>query len=96
MAKNTKDFIVIDGCLQQGRKVFNLGEVYTPPTAELAKELEAAGKIAQVITPRAQAVLRSKAQAKPTVAPEAPAQEHEQDQEQAPDPAESPALDQGD
>lgn len=57
MAKKT-DYIVIDGCIQEGKACYLPGEAYTPPNAALRAELLASGVIAAVKDPAAQAVLR--------------------------------------
>ena len=69
MAKKT-EFIVIDGCIQEGKARYLPGQSYTPPNADLRAELLAGGVIAEVKDPIAQAVLRaaaSKAAAQPAV-----------------------------
>ena len=58
MAKKT-EFIVIDGCIQEGKARYLPGQSYTPPSAELRAELLAGGVIAEVKDPVAQAVLRA-------------------------------------
>ncbi|RWU18103.1 hypothetical protein DM813_25920 [Pseudomonas alkylphenolica] len=40
------EYVVIDGCIQDGAKVVRKGEVYVPPSKELAEELIDEGKIA--------------------------------------------------
>ena len=46
MAKKIRTYVVADGCIQEGSEVFVKGELYTPPTAALEKELFDAGVIA--------------------------------------------------
>lgn len=60
MAKKI-EFIVIDGCIQEGKARYLPGQSYTPPNAELRAELLAGGVIAEVRDPIAQAVLRAAA-----------------------------------
>ena len=59
MAKKNLEFIVIDGCIQEGKERYLPGQLYTPPTAALRDELLAGGVIAEVKDPAAQAVLRA-------------------------------------
>lgn len=61
MAKKPEAHLVIDGCIQEGKKVYVKGEEYTPPTAELAASLVNAGTIAPIRSARAQTLLRAKA-----------------------------------
>lgn len=61
MAKKTEVHLVIDGCIQEGKKVYVKGEEYTPPSAELAARLIKAGTIAPIRSPSAQTLLRAKA-----------------------------------
>ena len=68
MAKKPEVHIVIDGCIQEGKKVYVKGEEYTPPTPELAARLVAAGTIAPIRSATAQAVMRAAAPA-PAPAP---------------------------
>lgn len=58
MAKKA-DYIVIDGCIQEGKECYLPGQAYTPPSAALRDELLARGVIAGVKDPAAQAVLRA-------------------------------------
>ncbi|MCY1530955.1 hypothetical protein D9M68_661640 [compost metagenome] len=64
------EFIVIDGCIQEGRETFLPGSTYSPPTTKLRDELLASGVIAEVKDPAAQAAIRAaesrKTQAPPT------------------------------
>jgi len=46
MAAKT-EYVVVDGCLQDGAKVIRQGEVYEPPSKEVAELLMAEGKIAR-------------------------------------------------
>lgn len=46
MAKKIRTYVVADGCIQEGSEVFVKGELYTPPTVALEKELLEAGLIA--------------------------------------------------
>jgi hypothetical protein len=45
MAKKILTYVVADGCIQEGSAVFVKGELYTPPTLALEKELLDAGLI---------------------------------------------------
>ncbi|WP_044871982.1 hypothetical protein [Pseudomonas sp. LFM046] len=65
------EFIVIDGCIQEGRETFLPGSVYTPPTTKLRDELLEAGVIAPVKDPVAQAAIRAAEGRKPQT-PSAP------------------------
>ncbi|HHF0206092.1 hypothetical protein I5M34_24355 [Pseudomonas aeruginosa] len=58
MAKNI-EFIVIDGCIQEGKKVYLPGEPYSPPSTQLSEEFLKSGVIAPVKDPAAQALLRA-------------------------------------
>lgn len=40
------EYVVIDGCIQDGAKVVRKGEIYVPASKELAEELIEEGKIA--------------------------------------------------
>ncbi|MNE85869.1 hypothetical protein D3C80_1829130 [compost metagenome] len=40
------EYVVVDGCIQDGDKVVRKGAVYVPPNKELAEELVEEGKIA--------------------------------------------------
>ncbi|OLF55234.1 hypothetical protein [Pseudomonas chlororaphis] len=44
MAAKT-EYVVVDGCLQDGAKVIRQGEVYDPPSKEVAELLLDEGKI---------------------------------------------------
>ena len=57
MAKKA-DFLVIDGCVQDGRVVVVKGEPYSPPSKEIEEALLAQGRIASLKDPRAQELLR--------------------------------------
>ena len=57
MAKKA-DFLVIDGCVQDGRVVVVKGEPYSPPSKEVEEALLAEGRIAPFKDPRAQVLLR--------------------------------------
>lgn len=59
------EFIVVDGCIQEGRETFLPGSVYTPPTTKLRDELLASGVIAEVKDPAAQAAIRAAESRKP-------------------------------
>ncbi|WP_252090436.1 hypothetical protein [Pseudomonas sp. MWU13-3659] len=41
------EYVVVDGCLQDGNEVIREGEVYTPPSKEVAELLLDEGKIAR-------------------------------------------------
>lgn len=71
MAKKPEAHLVIDGCIQEGKKVYVKGAEYTPPTAELAESLVKAGTIAPIRSASAQTLLRAKAPE--PAAPAAPA-----------------------
>lgn len=58
MAKKPEVHLVIDGCIQEGKKVYVKGEEYTPPNAELAANLVKAGTIAPIRSAMAQALMR--------------------------------------
>lgn len=58
MAKKT-EYIVIDGCIQEGKARYLPGQAYTPPNAALRDELLAGGVIAEVKDPAAQAAIRA-------------------------------------
>ncbi|WP_160286540.1 hypothetical protein [Pseudomonas knackmussii] len=58
MAKKT-EFIVIDGCIQEGKYVFLPGQAYSPPSTKLRDELLASGVIAKITEPAAQAAVRA-------------------------------------
>ncbi|MGE8187945.1 hypothetical protein [Pseudomonas sp. NPDC086278] len=57
MAKKA-EYLVIDGCVQDGRTVVLKGEPYTPPSKEIADALVAEGRIAPIKDPLAQQLLR--------------------------------------
>jgi hypothetical protein len=57
MAKKA-EYLVIDGCVQDGRNVVVKGEPYSPPSREVADALLAEGCIAAIKDPRAQQLLR--------------------------------------
>jgi hypothetical protein len=57
MAKKA-EYLVIDGCVQDGRSVVVKGEPYSPPSKEVADALLAEGRIAAIKDPRAQQLLR--------------------------------------
>ncbi|WP_110968321.1 hypothetical protein [Pseudomonas huaxiensis] len=41
------EYVVVDGCIQDGKKVIRQGEVYTPSNKELTDLLIEEGKIAK-------------------------------------------------
>jgi len=57
MAKKA-EFLVIDGCVQDGRVVVVKGEPYSPPNKEIEEALLAEGRIAPLKDTRAQELLR--------------------------------------
>lgn len=57
MAKKA-EYLVIDGCVQDGRTVIVKGEPYSPPNKEVADALLAEGRIASIKDPLAQQLLR--------------------------------------
>ena len=57
MAKKA-EYLVIDGCVQDGRSVVVKGEPYSPPSKEVADALVAEGRIADIKDPRAQLLLQ--------------------------------------
>lgn len=57
MAKKA-EYLVIDGCVQDGRSVVVKGEPYSPPSKEVADALLAEGRIAAIKDPRARQLLR--------------------------------------
>ena len=81
MAKKSEPHLVIDGCIQEGKKVYVKGAEYTPPTAELAEKLVAAGTIAPIRSAVAQAVMRAATPA-PAPTPEPAAVDLLQQQEE--------------
>jgi len=56
MAKKA-EYLVIDGCVQDGRAVVVKGEPYSPPSKEVADALLAEGRIASIKDPLAQQLL---------------------------------------
>lgn len=65
MDKKPEAHLVIDGCIQEGKKVYVKGEEYTPPNAEIGAQLVAAGTIAPIRSATAQAVMRAAAPTPP-------------------------------
>jgi hypothetical protein len=57
MAKKA-EYLVIDGCVQDGRTVVVKGEFYSPPSKEVADALLAEGRIASIKDLVAQQILR--------------------------------------
>ncbi len=57
MAKKA-EYLVVDGCIQDGRTVVVKGEPYSPPNKEVADALLAEGRIALIKDPLAQQLLR--------------------------------------
>lgn len=57
MAKKD-EYLVIDGCVQDGRTVVVKGKPYSPPSKEVADALLAEGRIASIKDPLAQQLLR--------------------------------------
>lgn len=57
MAKKA-EYLVVDGCVQDGRTVVVKGEPYSPPSKEVADALLAEGRIALIKDPLAQQILR--------------------------------------
>jgi hypothetical protein len=74
MAKKIRTYVVADGCIQDGSEVFVKGELYTPPTAALEKELVDAGLIALPTEQEGAAKALSDAEAKAQADAEAKAQ----------------------
>lgn len=64
MAKKIRTYVVADGCIQEGSAVFVKGELYTPPTAALEKELLDAGVIAMPVEQEGAARTLADAEAK--------------------------------
>ncbi|WP_296125073.1 hypothetical protein [Pseudomonas sp. Ga0074129] len=64
MAKKIRTYVVADGCIQEGSEVFVKGELYTPPTAALEKELLEAGLIALPAEQEAAGLAQAEADAK--------------------------------
>lgn len=81
MAKKPEVHLVIDGCIQEGKKVYVKGEEYTPPTAEIAASLVKAGTIAPIRSAAAQ-VLMHAAEPAPAPAPAPDATDLLQEQEE--------------
>ncbi|MEE4995983.1 hypothetical protein V2K22_04425 [Pseudomonas alliivorans] len=54
-------YIVVDGCIQEGRNVIVRGSPYTPASKEMEDALVAEGRIAMSTDPRAQEALQSQA-----------------------------------
>ena len=57
MAKKA-EYLVIDGCVQDGRTVVVKGEPYSPPSKEVADALLAEGRIASIKDPLTLQLLR--------------------------------------
>jgi hypothetical protein len=74
MAKKIRTYVVADGCIQEGSEVFVKGELYTPPTAALEKELFDAGLIALPVEQEAAGLAQSEAAAKAQAEADAKAQ----------------------
>ncbi|WAB92484.1 hypothetical protein OSS47_00450 [Pseudomonas citronellolis] len=64
MAKKA-EYIVIDGCIQEGKEVFLPGQPYSPPTAEIRDDLVGRKVIAVITDPAAQAAIRAASAAAP-------------------------------
>ncbi|RXT59596.1 hypothetical protein [Pseudomonas syringae] len=54
-------YIVVDGCIQEGRNVIVRGSPYTPASKEMEDALVAEGRIAMSTDPRAQEAVQSRA-----------------------------------
>ncbi|PPS39410.1 hypothetical protein B0F86_18830 [Pseudomonas syringae] len=54
-------YIVVDGCIQEGRNVIVRGSPYTPASKEMEDALVAEGRIAMSTDPRAQVAIQSQA-----------------------------------
>ncbi|MFW3166076.1 hypothetical protein WBQ28_16465 [Pseudomonas syringae pv. syringae] len=54
-------YIVVDGCIQEGRNVILRGSPYTPASKEMEDALVAEGRIAMSTDPRAQEAIQSQA-----------------------------------
>ncbi|RMM27175.1 hypothetical protein ALP86_03173 [Pseudomonas amygdali pv. mori] len=54
-------YIVVDGCIQEGRNVIVRGSPYTPASKEMEDALLAEGRIAMSTDPRAQEAIQSQA-----------------------------------
>lgn len=65
MAKKA-EYIVIDGCIQEGKEVFLPGQPYSPPTAEIRDDLVTRKVIAVINDPAAQAAVRATSASAPT------------------------------
>lgn len=64
-------YVVISGCIQEGSKLYRLGQPYSPPTDELEAELVGGGIIALANTPEGHA---AQAKASPVQEPETDAE----------------------
>ncbi|MEE4079947.1 hypothetical protein [Pseudomonas viridiflava] len=53
-------YIVVDGCIQEGRNVIVRGSPYTPGSKEMEDALVAEGRIAMSTDPRAQEAIQSR------------------------------------
>ncbi|MBS7416975.1 hypothetical protein [Pseudomonas syringae] len=54
-------YIVVDGCIQEGRNVILRGSPYTPASKEMENALVAEGRIAMSTDPPAQEAIQSQA-----------------------------------
>ncbi|AQL40044.1 hypothetical protein [Pseudomonas syringae] len=54
-------YIVVDGCIQEGRNVILRGSPYAPASKEMEDALIAEGRIAMSTDPRAQEAIQSQA-----------------------------------
>ncbi|MCJ2374863.1 hypothetical protein [Pseudomonas sp. RGM 3321] len=54
-------YIVVDGCIQEGRNVIVRGSPYTPASKEMEDALVVEGRIAMSTDPRAQEAIQSQA-----------------------------------
>ncbi|KPZ21543.1 hypothetical protein [Pseudomonas syringae group genomosp. 3] len=54
-------YIVVDGCIQEGRNIVLRGSPYTPASEEMEDALVAEGRIAISTDPRAQEAIQSQA-----------------------------------
>ncbi|SIQ37173.1 hypothetical protein [Aquipseudomonas alcaligenes] len=59
MTTKKPDFVVIDGCVQEGSTVFVKGTPYAPPSKEVAEDLVKQGVIAPIKSEAGQAVLKA-------------------------------------
>lgn len=59
------EFIVVDGCIQEGRETFLPGDPYSPPNTKIRDDLVAGGVIAPLKDPLAQAAIRAAESRKP-------------------------------